>query len=162
VATYHVGVASWSVVGIEAVARAFLQAVPPAVLYALRPRDLVLRLAGRSSSRGSDVAKEPLPLVEGWSAGALRLVAVSPAEVVLTPDARLLDVRVSLRLENDWTRRWLAVTTVVRPRSLGGTIALGPFARLHARIMPAIVGEVARAVDTPKPAPPGQRLSAAP
>jgi hypothetical protein len=80
----------------------------------------------------------------------------------LTPDALLLELSLSLRLENDWTRRWLAVTTVARPCGLGGMVALGPFARLHARIMPAILGDVARTIDTPKPTPPGLRLRGLP
>lgn len=91
---------------------------------------------------------------------AFRTLALTPNEVLLTPDAWLLDLRISLRLGNDWTRRWLTVTTVARARCVGGTIALGPFARLHARLMPAIVGDLARRIDRPKPVPPGQHLAA--
>jgi hypothetical protein len=154
-------VATWSVVGVDSVARAFIGAVPRAVIYALRPRDLVRRLAGRSSVAPGATAGTA-PLAVGGRVGAFRALALAPNEVVLTPDAWLLDLRLSLRLENDWTRRWLTVTTVARPRGFGGVIALGPFARLHARIMPAIVGDVARTIDTPKPTPPGLRLRGLP
>jgi hypothetical protein len=162
VATYTVEVATWSVVGIEAVARAFIGAVPRAVIYALRPHDLARRLAGHPSVAPGVAAGGAVPLAVGRTFGAFRALALTPNEAVLTPDAWLLNLHVSLRLENDWTHRWLAVTTVARPCGLGGIVALGPFARLHARIMPAIVRDVARAIDTPKPTPPGSRLRGLP
>ena len=160
IAAYTVGVASWSVIGVEDVAAAFVRASPPVLLYVLRPQDVVRRLAGRASGSRRISPRAAPSVGRGELIGAFRTLALTPNEVLLTPDAWLLDLRVSLRLGNDWTRRWLTVTTVARAGCVGGTIALGPFVRLHARTMPAIVGELARQIDTPKPVPPGQHLAA--
>lgn len=156
---YEVGVASWSVVGIEAVAWAFAGAVPPAVGYIARPRDLVLKLTGHpqpwwSAPPPGDRAE----LAAGDTAGIFRVTALKPDEVVLTPGWRLLEVRVSLRFGNDTQRRWLTVTTVARPARRLGDVLLGPFAALHRWVMPEVAGEVARRIDTPKPAPPWRHL----
>lgn len=157
VSAYEAGVASWSVVAIGTVMAAFAAAMPPAIVAIVQPRDTVVRLVTGARPEAAPWERGAPPAV-GASLGIFRVIGLTPAEALLTPNRPLLDVRVSLMLENDARRRWLTVTTVARETHAAGAVLLGPFSALHRWIMPEIVGEVARRIDTPKPDPPWSRL----
>jgi hypothetical protein len=101
----------------------------------LRLRDALVRPL-RLRTFPPQPAPPTLPLVAGSHFGPFRVVTVLPREVLLGQDDRLLDFRVSVRLE---AGGGAVVTTAVRCHNALGRLYFALIRPFHRRIVPALL-----------------------
>lgn len=115
-------------------------------LMALRNR--LVRLIGLKTVEPSNTPLPQRPLQAGDQTRFLKVVECSENELLLGEDDRHLDLRVSVRREENEKATWLIVTTVVQFNNWLGRLYFLPVRPIHQRLVPWMLKKAAQTLES--------------